>query len=157
MRKTLERWRSLPAEERRLLVGLVVLLPVIDLALRLLGFGRTYRLLDGPLRPTGVTLEQSESRRTVAMRLGRLVSLASRRGPYTATCLRQSLALRWLLRRRGMPADVRIGIAKEDDQVRAHAWVELAGEVVDGPSAIDANYAAYPEISRRLARPLRSS
>jgi len=93
----------------------------------------------------------------MAVRLGQLVSIASRHGPYAATCLRQSLALSWLLRRRGLPAEVRVGVGKNDGRVLAHAWVELEGKVINDHPAIAAEYAAYRELDRSLPRPHRIS
>ena len=93
----------------------------------------------------------------MAMRLGRLVSIASRHGPCTVTCLRRSLALGWLLRRRGLPAQLRVGVGKDDGRTHAHAWVELAGRVVNDHPAVAAEYAVYRELDRRLLRPLRAS
>lgn len=51
------------------------------------------------------------------------------RGPFNATCLRRSLMLAHLLRRRG-PV-VRVGVAKRGETVQAHAWVEIHGRTLD--------------------------
>ena len=45
-------------------------------------------------------------------------------------CLTRSLCLRWLLGRRGLPAQLRLGVAREADGLLAHAWVELQGQPV---------------------------
>ena len=152
MRKKLDQWWALSRDERRLLVGLVFLLPAIGLALRLLGFTRTTRLLRGSAGSTTARAEVGAESQAMAVRLGQLVSIASRHGPYAATCLRQSLALSWLLRRRGLPAEVRVGVGKNDGRVLAHAWVELEGKVINDHPAIAAEYAAYRELDRRLPR-----
>ena len=111
MRRKLDQWRALSRDERGLLVGLVVLLPAIGLALRLLGFRRTSRLLGGSAGSAATSANISAESQAVAMRLSQLVSIASRHGPYAATCLRQSLALLWLLRRRGLPEEQAAAIA----------------------------------------------
>jgi len=49
-----------------------------------------------------------------------------------ATCLRQSLVVWFLLRRRGLPAELRIGARKVEDRLEAHAWVESNGLCLDG-------------------------
>jgi len=157
VRKKPDQWRALSRDERRLLVGLVFLLPAIGVALRLLGFRRTSRLLGGSAGSAATSANISAESQAVAMRLGQLVSIASRHGPYAATCLRQSLALSWLLRRRGLPAEVRVGVGKNDGRVLAHAWVELAGRVINDHPAIAAEYAAYRELDRSLPRPHRIS
>ena len=121
VRKKLDRWRALSRHERGLLVGLVFLLPAIGIALRLLGFRRTSRLLRGSTESTTARAEVSAESQALAMRLGQLVSIASRHGPYRrSACGNRSRS--WLLRRRGLPAEVRVGVGKHDGRVRAHAW-----------------------------------
>ena len=44
---------------------------------------------------------------------------------FHTNCLEQSLVLWWLLRRRGIAADLRIGARKDSDRFEAHAWVEF--------------------------------
>ena len=148
----LDRWRALPADERRLLLGLALLLPAIGGALRCLGVRRTYRLLGRPVASAGVESTVPLAAQASAVRLGQLLDIASRHGPYSATCLRQSLSLWWLLRRRGLPAELRIGVAKGDAQLQAHAWVELAGRVINDRAAVADDYAAYHDLDRRLPR-----
>lgn len=65
-----------------------------------------------------------------AGQLHRLVELASRLYPRAMTCLPRALALRWMLARRGIPADLQIGVQKSDSGIRAHAWIELGGQPV---------------------------
>ena len=57
----------------------------------------------------------------------RLVRIAAERGPYRAKCLEQSLVLRWLLQRQGIDARIMFGARKEEEQMQAHAWVEVNG------------------------------
>jgi hypothetical protein len=128
MGRRVEQLRALSPWEWRLLLGLVLLLPAIGACLRLLGFRRTRDLLarwaptppDQPRRDAG-------SASVEALRVARLVSSVARHGPYRATCLRQSLAVWWLLRRRGIHSTLRIGVRLDQGDLRAHAWVELRG------------------------------
>lgn len=39
-------------------------------------------------------------------------------------CLEKAVALRWMLLRRGFPAQIAFGVQKSDDSLDAHAWVE---------------------------------
>ena len=146
----LDRWRALPAGERRLLLGLAVLLPAIGGALRCLGVKRTYRLLGGRAARASAALPVPSGAHASAKRLAQLVDIASRCGPYNATCLRQSLALWWLLCRRGLAAELRIGVAKEGEQVRAHAWVELRGCVINDRATVVDDYAVYEDLDRHF-------
>jgi hypothetical protein len=65
-----------------------------------------------------------------ARRLHRLVELASRLHPRAMTCLPRALVLRWMLARRGIPADLQVGVQKFDTGMQAHAWIELGGQPV---------------------------
>lgn len=65
----------------------------------------------------------------------RFAAACFRRAPWRMSCLAQSLVLLTLLRRRGLPARVRIGLAKHGERLRAHAWVEHDGQVLlDDPA-----------------------
>ena len=123
---------ALAAPERALLVQAWALLVVADLALRSLSPARVLalpaRALGRP-RPAGTEPD--------ARRLGWLVSVAARHAPVDATCLTQALVVAWLLARRGVPATVRIGVARRDGALGAHAWVERDGAVVFDTAGAD--------------------
>jgi hypothetical protein len=144
MRRRLEQLRALAPRERRLLARLILLLPAIGAALYLLGFKRTRDLL-ARLAPTQADQDRLAGASTAdeAQRIARLVAIAAHHGPYRATCLRQSLALWWLLRRRGIPAELRIGVRKDSGDLQAHAWVELAGQALNDPLGATSSYAAF--------------
>lgn len=55
------------------------------------------------------------------------------------TCLVRSLCLRHWLRKRGCPAVLRIGVARERG-FGAHAWVEVDGHPIGEPESIDRAY-----------------
>jgi hypothetical protein len=58
-----------------------------------------------------------------------------------ASCLTQALATELLLRRRGFPAVLRIGVAeKQGGKVEAHAWIEAEGRVLVGGSESPAHF-----------------
>lgn len=61
----------------------------------------------------------------MAMTLARLVELADRHGLFRPSCLRQSLVVVWMLGGKGLVTSLRIGVAKEDGRLRAHAWLEV--------------------------------
>jgi hypothetical protein len=52
------------------------------------------------------------------------------------TCLKKSLILLRILRTRGFPAELRLGVRKLEDDFKAHAWVECDGRtLLDGGMA----------------------
>jgi len=66
----------------------------------------------------------------VAKKLHKLVYLASRLHLLPMTCLPRAFTLRWMLGRRGIPAQLRIGISKTATGILAHAWVDIDGETI---------------------------
>jgi len=63
-------------------------------------------------------------------RLYQLVRWASLLHLLPMACLERSLALQWMLRRRGVNAQLEIGAHKVSEGISAHAWVEVNGQVV---------------------------
>ncbi len=147
MRRRLEQWRNLAPCDRHLFVQLLLLLPAIGATLRLLGFKRTRDLLRRFVPPSAA-FEPNDSIKIpfAAKRIARLVGIAGRHGPYRATCLRQSLALWYLLRRRRIPAQMCIGVRKENQKLQAHAWVEYRGTPLGQESL---HYASFEGLDPR--------
>jgi len=78
-----------------------------------------------------------------AQGVARVVAAAARNGPFRASCLEQSVALLWLLGRRGIPARLRIGVRKEHEELEAHAWVELGGVVLNDSADVGERYRPF--------------
>lgn len=114
------------------------LLLAVDLSLRLLPFYWVQKLavrgrrVKGGLAPTVNT--------DAVQRLRLLVGTAARNHVYPMRCLPRSLVLQWLLGRRGIVANLRIGVRKEEGDLRAHAWLEHGGVIVGEPQAIPASF-----------------
>ena len=90
-----------------------------------------------------------ETTRERLKRLAWLVDVAANRQPWRVRCLTRSLALGRMLRRRGVPAEVRIGV-RRGEELQAHAWVEWQGEVLHDPDQQTESYAVLPgELARR--------
>src|SRR5262245_13884647 len=103
----------------------MVLIPLVALALRLTGLRRCQRMfscffLNNPVRET----ERADANLTHALRISRIIGVAVRYGVCRANCLQRSIALWWLLRRNGIPCELRIGTRKESGRLYAHAWIE---------------------------------
>jgi hypothetical protein len=63
-------------------------------------------------------------RRGDAARLAALARIADRHLPGRAGCLRRALVLAWLLGRRGFRTRIWIGVARDQETLLAHAWIE---------------------------------
>jgi hypothetical protein len=115
-----------------------VWLLAVDLGLRVLSFGRLKRLLGvgGRTRPPA---DGDQAAGTIR-ELGRLVRIAGRYHLVPARCLQMSLVLQWLLARRGIVTEMRIGVRKAEDGLSAHAWLEHNGQPIDEPERIETRF-----------------
>jgi len=127
------RFFRLPSVERRILIKAVTLLWVVRIGLWILPFQRLRTLLSmkaptiGGTKPVPLRAE----------RIARCVKVMSRFVP-AATCLAQSLVTVKLLEDAGLPASLRIGVARDKSgELEAHAWVESKGRVIIGGTHAD--------------------
>jgi Transglutaminase-like superfamily len=70
-------------------------------------------------------------------------SSAARNLPFRTNCLERSLVLWWLLRRRGIDAELRIGARKDAPNFEAHAWVECNGRVINEPGETHLHFTPF--------------
>ncbi|MDE3108598.1 MAG: lasso peptide biosynthesis B2 protein, partial [Acidobacteriota bacterium] len=91
----------------------------------------------------------------IASAMARSEAAAARHLPLKLTCLDRALTLWWLLRKRGIAAELRIGGRKKSGEFEAHAWVELGGAEL-GASNFDSRHFATFErpMTARGARAL---
>ncbi len=145
---TLERWRNRWNSWRRLdgaarlrLIQAACILPGVTLGVRLGGYRRTRRLL-ARLAPAHREAGEEDAAR-IASDLAWAVAAAAHHAPYATACLPRSLTLWWLLRRQGVAGELRIGVARVDRELRAHAWVERDGVVLNDAQDIGERFAAF--------------
>ena len=141
------RWRRfwlLSGQERGLLLQAMLLLPLTGLAMRLMGFRRWQKMLLrlAPRTIVGATIPSQDSLQ-LAYGIARMVHAAERHGLGRSNCLRQSLVLWWLMRRRGIVGELRIGVRKQAQGFQAHAWVQLHGAVVSDLDDVHQHYAPF--------------
>ena len=80
--------------------------------------------------PLSRKISNSFAYQAFAERLKRLVDISSRLHLLPMTCLVRSLALRWMLNKRGIPVQLCIGVSKTLIGMHAHAWVEINGQPI---------------------------
>ena len=115
-------------------------LPLFWLGLRVLGLPRFQVWLlktKTPARSShALTLPEIQA-------LGEAVNIAARHTPFPATCLARSLLLGWLLHRRGIHSDLRIGVRLIQGALDAHAWVECDGLPVNDRPDVASDFAPF--------------
>ncbi|MFZ0882216.1 MAG: lasso peptide biosynthesis B2 protein [Candidatus Acidiferrales bacterium] len=128
-----KRFRRLNAFGRSIAVEAAAGLLATWFGLRLIGFRRWERVL--AVFAPSANASALASERECALLIARLEAAAARNVLFQPSCLEQSLVLWWLLRRRGIAAEVRIGARKDSDRFEAHAWVEFDSQVLNDASA----------------------
>lgn len=137
MKEAWLRWMELTVRERLTLLQAVMLLPLVGLMLRLFRYQAVFSALQ---RVTPLRVRRSQAVTVPgAKRTAELVNIAAWRGVYEATCLRRSMTLWWMLRRRGIDSNVRIGVSIEDE-FASHAWVEMEDVVLNDAADVRERY-----------------
>lgn len=119
------------------IVTCLMLLAVVDFSLRVFGLRRTVR---GMRRLVGH--RRSDVRPGLITNAAHAVATAAAFYPRRALCLEQSLVLYWVLRRRGVEAQLRVGV--QPFPFTAHAWVEHNGHPINEQEDFVTQLAPFP-------------
>mgnify|MGYP006189790501 CR=1 FL=1 len=122
------------------LLSCLATLLCVDVLSRVIGLRRTLSFLR---RVTPATAARSGQDVLIDATAHR-VSLAAAFYPRRALCLEQSLTLFVLLRRRGVAAELRLGV--QPRPFYAHAWVEAGGRPVSESENLPLTFAAFPNL-----------
>lgn len=135
-------WRLRPNLQGFALESAVVL-TLTWLGLRSLGFRRWQKLI-GWLTPAAPgAVEISESMLDRCREMARVEQAVARRLRFQSNCLDRSLALWWMLRWRGVGAEMHIGGRKDAANFEAHAWVEAAGNALADGGELHPHFAPF--------------
>ena len=141
MRERIGKLLALSSAQRRILLKAAFMLPCFWIGLHLLGLHR----LRAWLMPVSV-FESTPLSIEAVKDMGNLVNIAGRHAPCPVTCLTRSLLLDWMLLRRGVASQFRIGVRLAQGVLEAHAWVEVAGVPVNDRSDIADQFAPFADI-----------
>ena len=134
-----QKFQELSWAEKFLLAQALLLLPINVLGLRILGFRRWQsvleRMIASPTNTTDVVAAQG---------IARIVNSASAQ-IFRNVCLPRSMTLWWMLGRRGIASELRIGVRKEDHIFTAHAWLECQGMVLNDSAEVGNNFTPFAE------------
>jgi len=138
---------GLSRKDRRLLFQSVLLLPVIHIALLLLGYYRLRGVMEKwiPLKPIGTPVSETQILQR-AHEIARIVSIAAQHGLYKGTCLRRSLLVWWFLRRARIQSEICFGVRMFKGELEAHAWVEYNGTIVNDSANVHEHYQALHDV-----------
>lgn len=80
-----------------------------------------------------------------------LVDVAANHHLVPMHCLVRSLALAWMLARRGCSTELKLGVRRDDGQFAFRAWVEWRGQTVNDAGRPRDHYALIePTASQRM-------
>jgi len=146
--RPLHKFLTLSLVNQVLVIQSVTLLVLITLGLRLLPFQIIRRLLFNLGRQSKGASQINDFSPEY---LARVIRIASHFVP-TANCLPQALVLQTLLKRRGYPAQLHIGVTKtEDGQLKAHAWLTSQGSILIGNLENLSQYIPLPSLEKKSA------
>jgi len=119
------RFAQLSGSDRTIVLKSAVCLSATWAGLRIVGFRRWKDLLNHFVEaPVAVP---NASRLPEATHVTRLLSSAARHLFLRTNCLEQAMTLYFLLRRRGLAAELHFGARKNSSLLEAHAWVSYTG------------------------------
>lgn len=122
------RFSTLPPQERLLVLHAYISLLRTDIELRLHGYRQMVNSIEKSRSQRGEPAYYGNLSRAIYE--ARAIDLASRHHIVRARCLHRSITLhRWMCRR-GVPCQLRIGVVKQQGQLKAHAWVEVNGQPI---------------------------
>ena len=134
----LAKLRALSWPERRTLLAAMAWMPLFWLGLHGLGLSRFQAWLQRPrlLIENALSLDEIMGIATMVNRAARLMRIPG-------DCLTRSLLLGWLLRRRRVASQLRIGVKMNEGSLAAHAWVEYAGIAINDQPDVGEQFAAF--------------
>jgi Transglutaminase-like superfamily len=106
-----------------------------SVVMRVLPSRRTAGLLGSP-HSTRPDVQVAPEKLDAAVRVGVTVARVASRLPWHPTCLRQAVAAQRMLRRRGIPCSLHLGVTGVRE-AKAHAWVTVDGKPIVGQAGLE--------------------
>ena len=129
---------KLDIHEKRLVLHAAIVLLSVHSRLKVLGYAKTRNWL------ANRSNHHTKSRITDLPTICKLVDMATNNSlGRESSCLRRSLVLWYFLKCRGIDSEVRIGFAKDGDELLGHAWVELKGRVINDVETVRLRYVRF--------------
>ena len=123
----------------------LLLLPLTGILLHIFGLKRTRSVMSQLSSKSRKNLPEA-GQMNVAKQVARMVSIAANHGPYHANCLKRSVLIWWLLERKGIHTEIRVGAQMDPFGLQAHAWVEYQGDVLNDRQDIAEQFAPFESL-----------
>ena len=136
----LARFRQLEGKDKLLLFQAACWLAIARIMLAVNSFERLSERLADAGKPAGFEPDPAELRR-----LSYAIGVAANNVPWRSDCFPQSIAARLMLRRRGLPSIIHLGVQRIGEaDLAGHAWLTCGEIVVTGDVDLD----RYTELHR---------
>ena len=133
-------WVRLPLAEQRITLEALATVIAARAAVAALPPAKLSRLVQRAMRSSAPRRGRGVPTNSCTLSSVRIAILrASARIP-GASCLTQALAGWWLLRRRGIDSELRVGVNRGGEGLTAHAWLLVEGQVLLGGRDPEARY-----------------
>ena len=136
----LQKLRCMPSRDRKLFLQVALIVPFIEMSLRLVGFKRA----SSWLRRFARTTETAANPEAEVERHRRLLFLLHRRIPFVGGCLARAIAIWFLLQRKGIATDLRFGVRRRTGTLEVHAWVEYKEKPLTLDPRVQEHYSFFP-------------
>jgi hypothetical protein len=150
MLEWIRQFSALKGPARGLFLRASLLLPIISLSLQWLGFRKTKAWLQHFLSVRYGS--HSANARERAVLTAQTVRAAGSHGIGHRNCLKESMAIWWLLARQAIASELRLGVHKDGEKFEAHAWVECGGTPLNDPDTKLPDFAAFDTAIASLPR-----
>jgi Transglutaminase-like superfamily len=145
LRHKWRKWQRLTVTERSLFLQATWMLPLVTIALRALSFRNTRALLARLGSSPRTRVADKGERMEDLSRASYLVSLAAKHAIIPATCLPRALTLWWLLNRRGVEVELRVGMRISVGRLESHAWIESEGLPLNDWTEVRNDFTPFPQ------------
>jgi hypothetical protein len=137
MKKSLAQFLRLPAGEKAFAFNALLLGIFLRVCIKLGGFNNTIKLLSLFERQTPTATKLFD-----AGRYSKSIAFSYGFAPYI-NCLAISTAHWWLMKKRGIPVQMKFGMKKQNEKLAAHSWLEYNGITFSKDMAMNKKYTAF--------------
>jgi hypothetical protein len=129
----INKYRQKSRQERNLLVEAYWQLGLVRVSILI----RSFNAIAPSLGRQGVepTIDIAPQLSSQADMIGWAVRAAARRTPWRSNCLAQAIAAKRMLKKRGIPSTLFLGVkknAEENGPMKAHAWLQCGKQILTG-------------------------
>ena len=129
-----KKFTKLSSEEKKLFLEAYRMLGIMRAAILTVSFKRLTRSLEHSMKKEdSMALDEKELQ--TAVMVGQAIARASAYTPWESACLVQSLTVKKMLQKRGIPGVFYLGAAKDEEnkaKMKAHAWSQCDDTIITG-------------------------